>query len=264
VQGWLLLRGLAREAEHWHDFPKHLSEALGLARDGVVTMDLPGFGSDAQRSAPWSVTTTVDALRSRWRSGERPDGEWALLGISLGAMVALEWTAAHPDDFERVVAVNPSDRRTAWPHQRLRWQGLPLMLRIAVCRDLARREELSLRLTSRRPDDARRRMIFAERVEIADLRPVRPGNVVRQLVAAVRWAAPEALSVPLLVIASGGDCMVDPRCSVRLADRYDAPLVVHPWGGHDLTVDASVWVAEEIAQWIESPGSSGGEPRPGP
>ncbi len=246
---WLLLRGLAREAEHWHDFPDHLSAALGLPRGRLRAHDLPGFGSESAVAAPWSVKETVVALRSRWHEGHAATARSAVLGISLGAMVALEWVARFPDDFERAVAINPSDRRTSRPYRRLWWRSLPLMLRIAICRDLAVREELTLRLTANRPDDERRRAILRRRIEIAQRRQVRPVNVLRQLVAAARWGAPQTVGIPLLVIASRGDRMVDPSCAARLAMRLGTPLAVHPWGGHDLTVDASKWVAEAIASW---------------
>jgi pimeloyl-ACP methyl ester carboxylesterase len=257
VDRWLLLRGLGREAGHWHDFPEHLAAALAVPRAWVVALDLPGFGVAAHRTAPWTVAETVDDLRSRWHVGGGPEGAASVLGVSLGGMVALEWAARFPADFHNLVVLNPSDRRTARPHQRLDWRSVPLMLRIAGCRDLAFREELSLRLTTSRPDDGQRQAILREREAIARQRPVSRVAVLRQLVASARWAAPPRVEVPALVLVGASDRMVHPICSERLARRLTASLVRHPWGGHDLTVDDPEWVADEVATWIRDR-----EPRP--
>jgi pimeloyl-ACP methyl ester carboxylesterase len=58
--------------------------------------------------------------------------------------------------------------------------------------------------------------------------------------------------VPLLVLSSAGDQLVDPRCSTRLAHAWQAPHAIHPNGGHDLPLDDGPWVAQEVAKWLAS------------
>jgi pimeloyl-ACP methyl ester carboxylesterase len=77
------------------------------------------------------------------------------------------------------------------------------------------------------------------------------GNVVRQLVAAVRYRADPDLPVPLLVLASQNDRMVDPSASRAIAYRVPgATLKEHPSAGHDLPLDDPQWVLEQIAAWM--------------
>ncbi len=255
---WLLLRGLAREASHWHDFPGVLAEALGLELSAVTCLDLPGTGTERDRPAPTDVAATTADLRRRWPSsgGGAAAG---VLGISLGAMVALDWTARHADDFVAVVLVNGSAGRLSQPWRRLRPGALPLALRIAVSRDLRRREELILRMTTARLAGGRRQEILRTRVEIASRRPISVRSCARQLVAAHRFRLRGGgRAVPGLVLGSDGDRMVDPRCSKALARAIGMEIEMHPWGGHDLPLDDPRWVAARIAGWLgDGPGGQG-------
>jgi pimeloyl-ACP methyl ester carboxylesterase len=79
-------------------------------------------------------------------------------------------------------------------------------------------------------------------------------NALRQLWAAARFSTPRAApQLPLLVLASAADGLVDPRCSQRLAQAWGAPMRTHPTAGHDLPLDAGAWVACEVAAWLDAP-----------
>ena len=80
-------------------------------------------------------------------------------------------------------------------------------------------------------------------------------NAVRQLWAAARFSTPrEAPRLPLLVLVSAADGLVDPRCSQRLALAWGAELRTHPTAGHDLPLDDGAWVVREVGAWIAAPG----------
>ncbi|MGZ5183361.1 MAG: alpha/beta fold hydrolase, partial [Ramlibacter sp.] len=75
-------------------------------------------------------------------------------------------------------------------------------------------------------------------------------NALRQLWAAARYRAPDRPpAVPLLLLASAGDRLVHPSCSARLADRWEVPLRLHPWAGHDLPLDDPAWVLDHVLSW---------------
>ncbi len=247
---WLLLRGLGRETGHWHEFPQQLVACLGLADDSVHLLDLPGCGDQSAAPVPLRVAGIAATVRHRWLEHAR-DGRWGLLGISLGAMVALDWAARRPDDFIRVVAISPSERTTSWWLQRLRWRSLPLVLRIATSRSLQRREGLLLQLTTVGLGQRRARLLD-ERAKMAGRNPVRAPAVLRQLLAAARWRMPTPAPVPTLVLAGLGDRLVDPQCSQRLAARLGTAAVHHPWAGHDLPLDDPRWVCEQLTAWLSA------------
>jgi pimeloyl-ACP methyl ester carboxylesterase len=76
------------------------------------------------------------------------------------------------------------------------------------------------------------------------------GNFVRQLLAASRYRWPNInVDVPLLLLASAQDRMVNPVCSVALQAAARAALQMHPNANHDLPLDAPEWTAEQIAVW---------------
>jgi pimeloyl-[acyl-carrier protein] methyl ester esterase len=85
--GWILLRGLVREARHWEGFPARLAEALG---EPARALDLPGNGELWREASPVSIDAMVESLREQLQAQESP-GPYRVLAISLGGMVALGW-----------------------------------------------------------------------------------------------------------------------------------------------------------------------------
>jgi len=35
------------------------------------------------------------------------------------------------------------------------------------------------------------------------------------------------------------------------------PIALHPWSGHDLTLDDGPWVAEQVARWLAAKHATG-------
>ena len=243
---WLLLRGLAREARHWGDFPKILESRLPGTQTFCV--DLPGAGTEHERMPSPSVESIMEDTRARFLEAKRP-GRWAILGQSLGGMVAMLWAQRYPEDFERVAVLNTSAANVAGPHHRFGLGALPGGLRSLAARDLETRESFIFDITC--TDTTKRTETVASWVQYARERPVRRRALMRQLLAASRVMAPERLDVPILVLASSKDKVASPICSMRLAQRLEAPLHVHPTAGHDLGHDVPHWVADRIGEWIQ-------------
>jgi pimeloyl-ACP methyl ester carboxylesterase len=81
-------------------------------------------------------------------------------------------------------------------------------------------------------------------------RPVSAANALRQLLAAALYRVRKnPPGVPLLLLASEQDGLVDVRCSLAVAQRWGCPLRLHPWAGHDLPLDDPDWVIAQVASW---------------
>lgn len=243
---WIFLRGLTREQRHWGDFPDHFRAANPGAE--IVTPDLPGNGERWRERSPTDIRGMVDRCRGALALGgiARPFG---IVALSLGAMVASDWLRAYPGEVRAAVLISTSLRPFSPFYQRLRPRSYPSLLRLLLPgMDARRREQEILRLTScRHGDDA---ALLADWSRWRRERPVSRLNAVRQLLAASRYrAVPQRPSVPVLLLAGGGDRLVDPRCSARLAAAWQLPLKTHPWAGHDLPLDDPHWVAETISAW---------------
>ncbi len=258
---WLFLRGLSREARHWLPFPEHFERDVPGAR--VHVLDLPGAGTEWRRRTPVSVEAMMRDVRRRWlavrdlhaaRDAATPGARgtpWALLGISLGGMLALQWLADFPGDFERAVVINTSAGDLSPPWRRMRLGVLPGITRALRSSDPVAREREVLRATTRLFDghDA----LAARWAEYHRTRPMTRANVLRQLAAASVFRSPDRIRVPLLVLAASADPLARAECGERIAAKYRAPFERHPTAGHDLPLDDPAWVTGRVARWIGGP-----------
>ncbi len=236
---WLLLRGLVRERRHWLDVPDRLA---ARTRASVLTLDLPGVGTEHRRPSPTTIDGIVADLRERFLA-TRSQGPWSLFAVSLGGMVALRWGELHPEDFGEIVVCNTSASNLAGPFQRFRPAALMVLLRALPAGPVAR-QRLILGLVANTPEGQSHAETFAAFAADA---PVAVSVLFRQLLAGARAQAPAALRVPLRVLASDGDRLCDPVASRTLATRLGAPLLVHPTAGHDLALDAPEWVLVQLS-----------------
>lgn len=241
---WVLLRGLSREAGHWGSFVDEFAAAVSPSP--VVALDLPGAGRLRTGRCPANVAAIAEATRAELDERHRQAGV-ALLGLSLGGMVAVQWALRHPREVRCGVLVNTSSTANP-PWQRLRPAAWPTLLRITAARD-ARRAELAI--LQRTSADAERHMPVIDRwTAIRRERGVQPRNVLQQLLAAARYRLPAwPPAAPMLVVCGARDRLVDPRCSETIAARWQATLLVHPQAGHDLPLDAPQWLARAVADW---------------
>jgi pimeloyl-ACP methyl ester carboxylesterase len=246
VKSWVLLRGLTREARHWGTLPPRLASELGGAT--VLTPDLEGNGVRHRERSPATIGAYAAACRAALHAaGYTPPH--VLLGHSLGGMVAMSWATCYPQDVCGLVLVNTSARGTGPWYRRLRPRALGVLARIAMSSDVRARERAVLELTACHPP-ATPEVIASDWARWYEERPVSLGNALRQLVASARFALPSAAAgVPVLVLASERDALVDPACSHALADAWNARLLSHPTAGHDLPLDDPAWVAHEVARW---------------
>jgi pimeloyl-ACP methyl ester carboxylesterase len=242
---WVLLRGLTREARHWGEFPGRLAEALPDATP--VCLDLPGNGRLSDRMSPLTVAGLLESVRAQLVAA-RAAPPYHLLALSLGGMVAVEWCLRHPAELAGAVLVNTSLRPFSPMHRRLRWQRWPTVLRLLFDLDGNRaRERAVLGLTSRRAE--REPFLIDDWVAWRGEHRVSRANALRQ-------------GVPLLVLGSRGDTLVDPRCSIDLARRWGVPLALHPDAGHDLPLDDADWVVDRIRAWPQAATASSANSAP--
>lgn len=242
---WILLRGLTREARHWGAFTRRFSDQA----DAVTALDLPGSGEFAASTSPVSVHAMVEFARQQLqRGGFKPP--YALLGMSLGGMVATDWAQRYPQELSALVLMNTSMRPYSRLTERLRpgnWMALGLLA--ARWRDAEHAERVIHRLTCNQT--ASREADIAAWLKIRNSAPVTQANARRQLWAAASFAcAPESPACRVLVLSSAADRLVHPLCSSQLAAAWQAGHVQHPWAGHDLPHDDANWVCGQIARWL--------------
>jgi pimeloyl-ACP methyl ester carboxylesterase len=191
----------------------------------------------------------VEAYRAQLRTMEQP-APHRIFAISMGAMVATEWSHRYPGEVERLVLVNTSMRPFSAFYQRLRPANYMLILKLLLMRAQPLQWETAiLRMTTNHPHDEVLPAWCTWRVQ----HPVALGNVGRQLWAAARYRAPPGRpSAATLVLASAQDQLVAVDCSVALAQRWSVPLRIHGSAGHDLCLDDGPWVVQQVRDWLQS------------
>lgn len=246
VSTWILLRGLTRERRHWGDFPERLRLECGAA--AVHAIDLPGNGSLNGQESPTQVADMARSCRTQLlERGIAPP--YFVLAMSLGAMVAVDWAMRQPEEIGGCVLINTSLRPFSPFYHRLKPRNYLPLINLLLQRDAESRESGVLHLTSSHAICPEK---LAEWADYARQNPVSPRNALRQLLAAVRYAAPAAKpAAPVLILTGAQDRLVDPRCSHRLAARWDTSFAEHPTAGHDLPLDDAVWVAQQVGRWAQ-------------
>lgn len=243
---WVLLRGLARAAHHWGDFPRRLRERIPEC-DAVVALDLPGNGSLCHARSPASIHALVASVREQLAARQcRPP--YLAVSISMGGMVALQWSLAGRDHLRGCVLVNSSLGGMSPFWNRLQPQSYPTLLGLLLPgRGPLSRERAILRLTTNIPSAPELAHDWALHARAC---PLTRANVLRQLAAAASYRAPATgPGVPALLLASTHDRLVSVGCSRAMARAWDAPLYEHPRAGHDLPLDDPDWVIGHAMRW---------------
>lgn len=252
---WVFLRGLMRETRHWGEFPAQFQAALQdtMPAQNIVTIDFPGNGHLHADTSLTSVAEMAEHCRNQLRQSGQPP-PYRVLALSLGAMVAVAWAEQYPEELEKLVLINTSLAPHNPFYQRLRPANYPALFRYLLQGSVAQREALILRLTSNQAANK-----FAKGAEeilqkwrlYASEYPITRSNILRQLLAAMRYRAPDARpAVSILLLTGLQDKLVSPACSLSLAKKWACTIKTHPDAGHDLPLDDGVWVAQTIQEWL--------------
>ena len=240
----VLLRGLAREAAHWLDFPQQLAQTLGS--DWTIhCIDFPGCGSQFQQPALASIQQMTDYVRAQ-SSALKIAQPVYVIGISMGGMIALNWAQQFPQELAGTVLINSSagDQPLHW---RLRARAWPAIV-AALVLPVRWREHLVLRYVSNN------RLNFTAHLQqwlaIQKQHPVSRATIITMLGAAARFHPQRDCRVRGLIIASAGDRLVDCSASKDLAQRFNWPLQLHPNAGHDLPIDDPNWLCKILGAWL--------------
>lgn len=243
---WVLLRGLARQAEHWGPLRGLIETRFGAP---PLCLDLPGMGSAADQASPGQISAITDLLRTNFLSRKSGHENWGLMGISMGGMIAMDWLHRFPSDFQQLVLINSSTSDLSRPWERMRPLGLWKLLDIARTKDLRQRELAILSLTTNmlKIDEA----LLEEWVQIQEKTPFRLNAAFQQIQAAARFRSPKTLPLKPLVLVGEKDLLVSPECSRKIANNYEAELRSHPEAGHDLSLDDPEWVMAQLDRFLQ-------------
>ncbi len=241
----LLIRGLSREQRHWGRFRDLLAAALP---NPVLSLDFAGCGALYQQRSPARVAQLRQSVRRQLLQSPCYNGRVHLVAMSLGGMLAADWALVYPAEVASVSLINSSARPLSAFYQRLNWRNYAAIAALLFA-DAARREQRILQLTTAQAYQDLRTVRQWQTWQ--QQRPVSIANAVCQLWAASRFRLNALPQCPALIISSKGDQLVSAQCSAAIADYWQAPLLQHPWAGHDIALDDPHWLAGQIAGFIQ-------------
>lgn len=239
----LFLRGLTREIRHWDGLPEKFQAMTGIP---VITLDLPGAGVNAHLTSPKNINEYVEFLRQHMP----PGGPIVLIGISMGGMIALRWAEMYPQEIQSVFMINSSAGNLSKPSERFNLSLWPTLLKVLMSRNHQNKEKLILDITTNKLSPERRLELsqYFEKIQLES--PVSTVSKLNQILAARAFQVVNKVSVPVHIISSLGDRLVNPSCSKKLADLLKAQTHVHPDAGHDLPLDDPKWLLSVLANNI--------------
>ena len=236
---WVLLRGLGREKRHWYKFIEKMQSAFPTAE--ILPLNLPGI--ESTKNIPTDIKSMTDDVRAQWLQykGDKP---WNILSISLGGMIAIDWCHRYPQDFNHLVTINTSSKTTSPTFKRISLDAIKTISQSLITKDIKKRERAVLKLTTNQIDITDEVLDYW--VAIAKETKLNRINLIKQLFAASKFDLPENLNLPYTLLASKADRFCHYSCSEKIARRFNANLVLHDKGGHDLSTDAPEWIIEQL------------------
>ena len=245
---WLLIRGWSREVEHWGGFVEQMEAHFPAQK--IITIDLPGCGEFNKISCPWNIKGVVSFLRKQLQEKHPDVKSINILGLSLGAMCALEWKQNFPNEVKKLVLLNSSATNLSPFHRRLRFENYHLIFTMPLFFSNWRNEKKILKMVSSLSAKQKHKTLI-QWTNIRKNRPVSTWNLFRQLVAAVFFKCKKEMSFPedTLLLCSRGDSLVHSSCSEDIANFLNLKnFYIHPSAGHEITLDDSYWVLDKIKE----------------
>lgn len=241
MKRWVLLRGLMRETRHWGEFAALLQEKFPA--DQIICLDWLGNGVLYQQNSLTSISEMAEYLRTALIQ-QGYSAPYHVVAVSLGAMVAVEWARLAPQEIAHATLINTSLKPINPFYQRLRPHNYAALLKM-LCSTAAEQERTILQLTSNTQHAA----TLAQWIDYQQQYPIARGNILRQLWGAATYRAPlHCPAVPLQLLSSQHDRLVNHQCSHTLAERWNIPHKIHPSAGHDLPLDDPAWVMQHLAK----------------
>lgn len=247
IDSVVMLRGLVRNSDHWYDFRKVATDRFRTLGLKTNFLDLPtlsdGKGYSFKDLASGDVVSDI-------LDAQLPKGRYLILGISLGGLVGSQMIENRPDKYKSLIMVNSSHPKLSPSHQRIKpFAALMILLAKLVSKGLAERVILFFTLNCKQ----RRASLRDESIRIAKNRPWSLIQALNQLLLAKnckKEMKQNTSNKNILVLASKKDKLVPYQNSIRIAEHYNATLVVNDSAGHDISSDDASWLINEVEKFI--------------
>lgn len=234
----VLIRGLLRSKYHWKNFGEELQQQLEVKK--IHFVELAGNGFLSTQLTPVKIDEAVQQLRSQLPSDLK---NYGLLGISLGGMLATRWAQLYATEVQKLILINSSSRISPF-HKRLIPKNYVSILKVLATANEEQAEEFILSTTSNFKDKWQPHL--ADNISYLKKHPLQSQNFVRQLVLSTQANFKNTPECEKLVLCSKADRLVHYSCSEDIAKAWNCEIRYHETAGHDLPLDDSAWIIEQL------------------
>jgi pimeloyl-ACP methyl ester carboxylesterase len=249
IQVFLII-GLSKESEHWDDdFIEYLKKSYGIDENDLVKMDIPGSGVLLDQKTPDSLKEIARKMRAHYHNKIDRSKKRICISVSLGAMIAMEWACMFKEDFEQVVFVNASFTGISPVYKRVQPKAILMFIKIFCTINAVKKEQRILALCSNK--EGVRKKNLSKWVTISKTRPVKKGNLIRQVISGALNNPSQGASAGLLFIGAKHDRLAHYSCSVAAHKKWggDFVLIDDPSVGHGVHIDDPQHLSSIIYNW---------------
>jgi pimeloyl-[acyl-carrier protein] methyl ester esterase len=205
----------------------------------VHVVDLPGHGH-SDPIDPWTIDAVVAALERAFAAEQQP---LAVMGWSLGGVIALAWALAHPHRFRKLALVATSPRFVAddaWPHAMAPETLARFGDELRVAWRLTLQRFLSLQVQGSEAGHATLAALRHQLLARGEPDPAMLCAALGTLASADLRGDVARIAIPTLVVAGERDMLAPPEASawlaqalpaaelLRLPGAAHAPFLSHP------------------------------------
>jgi pimeloyl-ACP methyl ester carboxylesterase len=238
---WIFLRGLTRGNIHWGQLPELINQKFPEVQ--MEFLEIPGNGLLSNETSLTSPLEVVNYLRNKSQF-IKLGLPVQLCGISLGGMVALKWAELYPENLKSVFAINTSLSQFSPFYDRLKPNNYFSLIQALIQSNKYKQEEAILRMTSNFYDQNKNYIkVFGD---FAKNHQTTKANFIRQLRLATNIKIEKEIIVPVHILISTNDRLVNANCSSKIALNLNAKTCEHPTAGHDLPLDDPKWLIETL------------------
>lgn len=235
---WIFLRGLSRGNYHWAKFPEVFKQICPDVE--IEFLEIPGNGFSSNERSPIDPEKIVNILRSR-STFSQIGVPFNLCGISLGGMIALKWCELYPGSISSISVINSSLRQCSNLSDRLAPENYTKIIKALFTKDSFEQEKHILEITSNKFSETKVNLDMFAR--LSSLHRVSKINFTRQILLASKIHISHLNHIPLKVISSDIDRLVDSSCSKAIAELFNGRLFTHNTAGHDIALDEPEWLS---------------------
>jgi esterase len=245
----VMLHGLSGHAHTWD----HTAASLS-GRYHVYALDQRGHG-DSEWASRYGIPAMVGDLLGFLDALSLP--VVTLMGLSMGGIVAYQFTAAHPERVSRMVVLDIGPEIAP--------AGGRQVAAALAANDIFGSEDEAIaqaRAANPRPtDESLRHRVVNNLRELPDGtftfkwdRALRePGAIGDGLSPDQRWAAWNALSCPVLLVRGDSSDILAPETAERMvAGNPHVSLAVVPDCGHSITLDRPEGLLGAVGPWLDA------------